>query len=298
MIENPVITLLCPPGEALLDTERMSAVRRVLGDCRSEWLHENHVADFLPDAQADAASVLTAIRTIIGTLPIDIALQDRATRRKKALIADMDSTMIDQECIDELAAEVGLKDKVAAITARAMNGEIEFEPALRERVALLAGLPDTIAGKVIEQRITLASGGPVLLATMKAANCHCVLVSGGFSLFTSHIASALGFDEHHANRLEIQNGKLTGRVIEPVLGKQAKIDTLERVAKEQQLSPEDFIAVGDGANDLGMLGAAGTGVALHAKPVVAEKAKFRIDHGDLTSLLHLQGYRAEEFVSP
>lgn len=297
MIETPVITLLCPPGEALLDETLLQRVSAVLGGCETVWLDQGRAADLFPPAPVEASVALAAIRGVVDGLPVDAAVQNRHNRHRKALIADMDSTMIDQECIDELAAEVGLKDKVAAITAKAMNGEIEFEPALRERVALLAGLPEEIADDIIERRITLASGGRTLIATMKANGGHCVLVSGGFTLFTRRIAAALGFDEHHANRLEICDGKLTGKVIEPILGKQAKVDTLEQIATKQGLSAEDFIAVGDGANDLGMLAVAGTGVALHAKPAVAEQAKVRIDHGDLTALLYLQGYRADEFVA-
>ncbi|MCO5133360.1 MAG: phosphoserine phosphatase SerB [Phyllobacteriaceae bacterium] len=298
MIESPVITLLCPPGEALLDDALLERAGSALGGAEATWLDAGFAADLVPALPVEPAAALAAVRGILGSLPVDAAVQDATLRRKKALIADMDSTMIDQECIDELAAEVGLKDKVATITAKAMNGEIEFEPALRERVALLAGLPETIADDIIERRITLASGGPALIATMKVHGGHCVLVSGGFTLFTRRIAATLGFDEHHANLLDVRDGKLTGKVIEPILGKQAKVDALERIAAERGLSAADFIAVGDGANDLGMLAIAGTGVALHAKPTVAEQAKIRIDHGDLTALLYLQGYRKEAFVSP
>ena len=298
MIESPVITLLCPPGEALLDDALLERAGSALGGAEANWLDAGFAADLVPAHPVEPAAALAAVRGILGSLPVDAAVQDATLRRKKALIADMDSTMIDQECIDELAAEVGLKDKVATITAKAMNGEIEFEPALRERVALLAGLPETIADDIIERRITLASGGPALIATMKVHGGHCVLVSGGFTLFTRRIAATLGFDEHHANLLDVRDGKLTGKVIEPILGKQAKVDALERIAAERGLSAADFIAVGDGANDLGMLAIAGTGVALHAKPTVAEQAKIRIDHGDLTALLYLQGYRKEAFVSP
>jgi phosphoserine phosphatase len=206
--------------------------------------------------------------------------------------------MIAQECIDELAAEVGLKDKVAAITARAMNGEIDFEPALRQRVALLKGLPISVVDEVIAGRITLTPGGPELIATMKAKGFYTALVSGGFTVFTSRIAATLDFDENRANVLLEEDGILTGFVAEPILGKQAKVDALNEVAKKLGISPADALAVGDGANDLDMIQLAGSGVALHAKPTVAAQARMRIDHGDLTALLYIQGYRKTDFVKP
>ncbi|MBW8299171.1 MAG: phosphoserine phosphatase SerB, partial [Hydrogenophaga sp.] len=214
------------------------------------------------------------------------------------LIADMDSTMIGQECIDELAAEVGLKDKVSLITARAMNGEIAFEPALRERVALLKGLPIKVVDEVIEKRITLTPGGLELIATMKAKGHYTALVSGGFTVFTAPISARLGFHENRANILLEKDGILTGEVAEPILGKQAKVDALVDISARLGIDTHEAIAVGDGANDLGMLELAGSGVALHAKPSVAAQAKIRIDHGDLTALLYLQGYRKTDFVAP
>jgi phosphoserine phosphatase len=235
---------------------------------------------------------------VIGSAPIDLVIQDAETRRKRFLIADMDSTMIGQECIDELADMVGLKDKVSAITARAMNGEIAFEPALRERVALLKGLPVSVVDEVIASRITLTSGGPELIGTMKARGFYTALVSGGFTVFTQRIAATLGFDENRANILLEKDGVLTGEVAKPILGKQAKVDALLDIAARLGISPQDAMAVGDGANDLGMLGISGSGVALHAKPTVAAQARMRIDHGDLTALLYIQGYRKTDFVSP
>ncbi len=232
----------------------------------------------------------------IGQQPIDIVVQDAETRRKKLLIADMDSTMIGQECIDELAAEVGLKEQVATITARAMNGEIAFEPALRERVALLKGLPIGVVDEVIAKRITLTPGGPQLIATMKAKGFYTALVSGGFTVFTSRIAATLGFDENRANILIEKDGFLTGEVAEPILGKQAKVDALIEIAGRLGITTDEAMAVGDGANDLGMIQLAGSGVALHAKPTVAAQAKIRIDHADLTALLYIQGYRKSDFV--
>ena len=260
------------------------------------WLADGIACDIALRDGSDIAAARDTILAVIAGAPIDLAVQEAETRRKRLLIADMDSTMIGQECIDELAAEVGLKDKVAAITARAMNGEIAFEPALRERVALLKGLPVSVVDDVIEKRITLTPGGRELIATMKAKGYYTALVSGGFTVFTSRIAATLGFDENRANILLAEDGRLTGEVAEPILGKQAKVDALTDISERLGVSPEEAMAVGDGANDLGMLHLSGAGVALHAKPAVAAEAKIRIDHGDLTALLYLQGYRKSDFV--
>ncbi|MBO6508116.1 MAG: phosphoserine phosphatase SerB, partial [Roseibium sp.] len=211
-------------------------------------------------------------------------------------IADMDSTMIRQECIDELAAELGLKDKISDITERAMRGEIEFEPALRERVALLSGLPVSSVETVLSSRITLMPGGRTLIQTMKANGAYCALVSGGFTHFTQAIANMIGFDENQANTLLEDNGKLSGKVAEPILGRDAKRARLEFLVAEKGLEFEETLAVGDGANDLAMIERAGAGVAYRAKPAVAEVADFRVDHGDLTALLYLQGYAERDFV--
>jgi len=204
--------------------------------------------------------------------------------------------MIGQECIDELADVAGLRDYISDITRRAMNGEIAFEPALRERVSLLKGLPLSIIDDVIENRITLTNGGKELIATMRGNGAYTALVSGGFTLFTKKIANAIGFDEHNANELVVEDGHLAGVVNEPILGKQAKLEKLEELCEKLNISPEDAMAVGDGANDLAMLNLAGSGVALHAKPLVAEAASIRIDYGDLTALLYLQGYRKSDFL--
>ena len=261
------------------------------------WLCDSVALDISIPQGIEAAEADARLRELLVSTPIDMAIQhDGPGRRKKLLLADMDSTMIDQECIDELAAVIGIKDKVAAITARAMNGEIAFEPALRERVALLAGLPATVAEDVIRDRITLASGGAVLVATMKRFGAYTALISGGFTAFTGPIAASLGFDEQRANRLIEKDGNLSGEVAEPILGKAAKAQALTELAARLGISPAEAIAVGDGANDLDMLQLAGTGVALHAKPSVAAQAGIRIDHGDLTALLYIQGYRRAEFV--
>jgi phosphoserine phosphatase len=212
-------------------------------------------------------------------------------------LADMDSTMIEQECIDELADLVGLKAEVAAITERAMRGEIAFEPALRERVALLRGLPVEVVDQLLRDHITLTPGGATLVATMRANGAYTCLVSGGFTVFTGPIGRRLGFDEDRANRLVVENGRLTGTVEEPILGREAKLATLRELRERLRLAREDTLAVGDGANDLAMLGEAGLGVAFRAKPSVAAAAQARVEHADLTALLFIQGYAADEFVS-
>ena len=204
--------------------------------------------------------------------------------------------MIQQECIDELAAEAGVGDEVAHITARAMNGELDFEAAIIERVGLLKGLAADVIDEVIKKRITLMPGGPTLLYTMKENGAYSALVSGGFIPFTQAIAARLGFDHHRANTLLIKNGILTGEVGRPILGRDAKIKALQELCAARNTTPQDVLAVGDGANDLGMLILAGTGVALHAKPSVAEQCDIRINHGDLTALLYLQGYRKSDFA--
>ena len=289
LVANPSNPVLTPAiAEKAADAVRASGLY---------WLADGIACDIALRDDSDPTDAAAEIRAVIDDAPIDLAVQHAETRRKKLLIADMDSTMIGQECIDELAAEVGLKDKVATITARAMNGEIAFEPALRERVALLKGLPVSVIDEVIEKRITLTPGGKELIATMKARGYYTALVSGGFTVFTSRIAATLGFDENRANLLLDADGRLTGEVAEPILGKQAKVDALVDICERLGISPEEAMAVGDGANDLGMLHLSGAGVALHAKPAVAAEAKIRIDHGDLTALLYLQGYRKSDFAA-
>jgi len=230
-------------------------------------------------------------------LRVDLVVQPAEGRRKRLLLADMDSTMIRQECIDELADEAGVGAYVADITARAMNGELDFEAALKERVGLLKGLPEAVIERVYRDRITFMPGGKALLATMKAQGGYAALVSGGFTAFTARVAAALGFDENRANTLLAEGGALTGAVGQPILGKQAKLDALEEIAARLGLDMAQTMAVGDGANDLAMLNRAGAGVALHAKPSVAAQCDIRINHGDLTALLFIQGYAREEFAA-
>jgi phosphoserine phosphatase len=237
------------------------------------------------------------LRDIVGGEAVDVVIQPQDNRRKKLLVADMDSTMIGQECIDELADYAGVKSQVAEITERAMRGEIAFAPALRERVALLKGLPAAIIDTVLAERIRLTPGGPTLVATMRANGAYTCVVSGGFTAFTVKLAAAIGFDEQRANTLLTDaDGRLTGEVAEPILGREAKLETLRELRTRFRLDPGATLAVGDGANDLPMIEAAGLGVAFHGKPVLQQAAAARIDHGDLTALLYAQGYRREEFV--
>jgi len=294
-----VLTLIgnkeTPLSQAFVETARDPLPAPTAPD----WLADDLACDIAfevsnPEQVKELENEVRRFLTGFGKLTdggIDAAIQPAENRRKKLLVADMDSTIIGQECIDELADELGLKPQIAAITERAMKGEIEFEPALRERVALLKGLDIAALEKVYRARITETPGGRVLTATMRAHGAACALVSGGFSFFTSRVAAAVGFDINQANELLFENEKLTGAVQEPILGRQAKIDALVRLRGEMKLSNHETMAVGDGANDLGMIGEAGLGVAFHAKPVVAEAADARVDHGDLTALLYLQGYR-------
>jgi phosphoserine phosphatase len=256
-------------------------------------LHGEIAADILFDGSGEQRSA--ALRAAFAAQPIDIVIQPAKRRRKRLFLADMDSTMIAQECIDELADYVGLKREVAAITERAMRGEIAFEPALRERVALLRGLPLGVVDEIIAERITLTPGARTLVGTMRAHGAYTCLVSGGFTAFTGPVAQRIGFDEHRSNRLVVADQKLAGRVEEPILGREAKLATLVELRDRLGLAREDTMAVGDGANDLAMLEESGLGVAFHAKPAVAA-AHARIEHGDLTALLYIQGYAAAEFV--
>jgi phosphoserine phosphatase len=293
-----IVVLMSNPTHPAVDDALVSRVVKAVPHAGAlRWLKSGIAAE-VRFASEDRAlhAILADLRTIVADRPVDIAVLPQAHRRKRLLLADMDSTMIKQECIDELAAFVGLKDKVSAITARAMRGEIEFEPALRERVALLKGLPVSVVDEIIANHITLMPGGHALVQTMKANGAYTALVSGGFTVFTSKIGKTIGFDEDRSNILEIENGMLAGTVRDPILGKEAKQERLILLRNQLSLTREQTMAVGDGANDLAMLGEAGLGVALHAKPAVAAAADVRIDHSDLTALLYLQGYSDNEFV--
>ena len=287
-----VLCLIANPADPALDYKLVAAVHNETGG-EINWLHQRIAVEIVKPKLADAVGVA---RDIIGNKPIDAALVPLANRRKRLLIADMDSTMIEQECIDELADAVGIKAEVAAITARAMNGELDFESALRTRVKLLKGLPVSQMEEVRRERITFAPGGRALVQTMKTHGAFTSLVSGGFTYFADYIGKRIGFDEAMANILEIEGEALAGTVRDPILGREAKLARLMTLAAFHEVPMAATLAVGDGANDLDMIKAAGLGVALHAKPVVAAEAQVRIDHGDLTALLYLQGYPDEDIV--
>ena len=297
-----VATLICNPASPALDSTIVDGALAVLpSPGRPQWLFDEVAIDIPFEAQIkskeDIRAYETRLRASRSDLPIDIVVQPIAARRKKLFLADMDSTMIGQECIDELAEFVGLKARVARITERAMRGEIEFEPALRERVALLKDLPVTVVEEVLATRITLTPGGRELVMTMRAHGAYTCLISGGFKMFTSAVAAKLGFQENRANELIVRDGKFTGEVKEPILGRETKLATLIELTESFDLDDIDTLVAGDGANDLGMIQNAGLGVAYHAKPAVAAAAAARIDHGDLTALLYTQGYRRQEFVT-
>ena len=295
-----VATLVSNPRAAALIESLVANVRGILpGAGEADWLAPSITADiaFTPaTAATDCRAIADTVRSTLDGAAIDVIVQPLAGRAKKLFLADMDSTIIGQECIDELADVVGVKAHVAAITERAMRGEIEFEPALRERVGLLKGLDASVVDQVIAERITLNPGARTLVQTLRAKGVHTMLVSGGFTLFTNRIAAMTGFHENRANELIIEAGKFAGLVREPILGKQAKLDSLLEMRAKLALAPSGTMAVGDGANDLAMLDEAGLGFAYHAKPAVAAAADVRIDHADLTALLYAQGYRQSEFA--
>ena len=298
-----VATLIAPPAQRLPDGTDALAAAVLRATAAPVWLDAGVALDipFGPEALGlgiDARAIADRLRETLGGVAVDVVVQPAAGRRKRLLLADMDSTMIGQECIDELADFVGQKARVAAITERAMRGEIAFAPALRERVAVLAGLPATVVDDVIARRITVTPGARALVATMRRHGAHTCLVSGGFTVFTAKIAELIGFDEHRGNRLLVgDDGRFAGAVAEPILGREAKLATLTELRAKLGLSVAETLVVGDGANDLAMIGDAGLGVAYRAKPRVAEAAAARIDHGDLTALLYAQGYRRLEFAT-
>ena len=294
-----VLTLVAPAGA--LPSRSVSRVRAALQGIGAsvgtpDWLAPGEAADIpfdgLASEQADAAA-----RGALGGEAVDVIAQPTESRRKRLLLADMDSTIVTSETLDELAAFAGLKDRIAAITKRAMDGELDFIQALAERVGMLAGLPVSALERTWEAT-EMTPGAAELVATMRAAGAHCVLVSGGFTFFTARVAERLGFHAHNSNTLLTRDGKLTGRVADPVLDRHAKLATLKRVAAELGLPLSAALAVGDGANDLDMIRAAGLGVAFRAKPIVAAAARAKVDHSDLRALLFAQGFRAPDILKP
>ncbi len=289
-----VVTMLCNPANPVLEPAIVEAVRNAWGGGDVLWLAPDVAVEFsIPAIPSNRWGVWQEMQE----MAVDLVIQPAEGRKKQMLLADMDSTMIQQECIDELAAEAGIGAHVAKITARAMNGELGFEASLIERVGLLKGLPTSVIKTVLAKRITLMAGAKPLLATMKANGAYAALVSGGFTDFTGKIAKDLGFDENRANRLLIENDTLSGAVAMPILGRDAKVSALNEITAKLGIDAKQVLAVGDGANDLGMLGAAGAGVALHAKPSVAAQCDIRINKGDLTALLYIQGYSRDDFTS-
>ena len=290
----PVLCLIANPVDSELDPALAAAVMKETGG-ELNWLDHSIACEIIEPKSTDALTLALA-RGVIGTRRVDAALVPTENRRKPILVADMDSTMINEECIDELAAALGIKEQVADITDRAMRGELDFGQALDVRVALLKGLERKVIEEVRREQITLARGGRALIQTMKAYGAHTALVSGGFTFFADYFAKRIGFDEAVANVLEFDGDRLTGTVTKPIVDKNTKRERLAALAAERNLPLSQTIAVGDGANDLDMIRIAGFGVALHAKPAVAAEAGIRIDHGDLTALLYLQGYTDEDIV--
>jgi phosphoserine phosphatase len=294
-----VLSLIAAESKAPLTARIVEEACRALDAAKADsgppdWLSPDEACDIPFTGNTDGA--LQAVRAALRSIPIDVNAVPAGFRRKLLLLADMDSTLIEQECIDELASEMGIGPQVAEITERAMRGEIAFEPALRERVALLGGVSVDIVGRVLANRITIMPGATVLVATMRAAGAYTALVSGGFTSFTGPVSERIGFDEHRANVLLLEAGALTGRVAEPILGREAKEGALLELSARLELAPGETLAVGDGANDIGMVRHAGLGVAYRAKPALREAAHAVIDHADLTGLLFLQGYRRDEFL--
>jgi phosphoserine phosphatase len=292
-----VATLIANPDRPAITPALLEeAARRLRAIADPAILAHGIAADLRFEADRPAAAE-SELREALAPAGLDVVVQREENRRKRLFLADMDSTMIGQECIDELADLVGLKAGVAAITERAMRGEIAFEPALRERVALLKGLPVGVVERLLDERIKPTPGAATLVATMKANGAYTCLVSGGFTAFTGPVGARIGFDEDRGNVLLHENGTFTGFVSEPILGREAKLATLVDLRERLRIGQGDSMAVGDGANDLSMLRGAGIGVAFRAKPAVAAACHARIDHGDLTALLYMQGYRRDEFVT-
>jgi phosphoserine phosphatase len=294
-----VLTLVAPPNAGAFSAnlrEVFASVGARGKESRKLDAGEGAATDVILEAE-DLAAVRAALEAPLADQKLDWCVQPLEGRKKKLLIADMDSTIINVECIDELADFAGIKAQVSAITERAMRGELDFEAALRERVAMLKGLPVADLQRVYDERIRLNPGARTLVRTMAGNGARCVLVSGGFTFFTGRVAQAALFHAHRGNTLGEADGALTGTVGEPILGREAKLQALTEEASARQLPMSATLAIGDGANDLAMIEAAGLGVAYRAKPIVAAQADARVDHTDLTTLLYFQGYSADAFVT-
>jgi len=296
---DQVLTVIGDPASRALSQDRAEAVRFFLQDCGArtaaiDWLAPGIACD-IPFTGVAREAAEDAVRRGLAGAPFDLAAQPAAGRRKALLVADMESTIIAEEMIDELAERFGLGARVAAITARTMAGELGFEEAITTRVALLAGLPEAAIGEVAA-RMTLNPGARTLVQTMHAGGAYAALVSGGFTVFTQLVRAACGFDEDRANRLVVEAGALTGEVGQPILGREAKLEALRDIATARGVPLAASVAVGDGANDAVMLAHAGLGVGYRPKPPARAAADVSIDHGDLTALLYLQGYRSDHFV--
>ena len=292
-----VLTLIGNMESVPLEPVHIERVyRRLATTGETDWLAEREACDLFIDAPLAAVDIAEQARDALSGAAIDTVCTAIEGRRRKLLISDMDSTVIDQECIDELGDAIGVGSQIREITAAVVNGDISFSDALRKRLALMIGMDRRLLKSVYEERISLKAGARTLVQTMRHHGAFCILVSGGFSYFTRRIAERIGFHDHQGNELAFEDGKLTGKVLEPILGRSAKLDTLRSLCDEKDLEPSDVLAVGDGANDIKMIEAAGLGVAFHGCDSLRKQANARIDHGDLTALLYIQGFRKSEFV--
>jgi phosphoserine phosphatase len=291
------LTLIANVGQDPLQPRHLALVGARLNiECKPDWLAQNEACDLVFPSALSATQITVEARAALAGTCIDAVCTPAKNRRKRLLISDMDSTIIDQECIDELGEALGIGAQIGKITRAVVHAEIRFTEALRQRVAMMKGMDYGLLERVYKERITLKTGARTLVRTMRHHAAHCVLVSGGFSYFASRVANTAGFDDYQANALVFEAGKMTGRVTEPILGRVKKLEILDALCKAKGLSPADVLAAGDGANDIDMIGAAGMGVAFHGSDALKLHANATIDHADLTALLYIQGYRKSQFV--